>query len=247
MVANKEQFLERIDTGIPGFDEMLGGGFYKGTINVVTGETGTGKTIFGSQYLGSGLQKGEKCMCIVTSEMSDFVKKEMYTSFGWDFWKLEESGDLVFVDVTDPELRLQKAVELAPMELIKSFRKLIDRRIGEEKPRRVFIDSIEALFLAIESKYRLRTIVDDMFDVLRGHGVTVVVSSGTMFGIAEAVEYGADSVTRLGRMIAGNNLQRTIYVAKLRGSSTSNEIRVLNISNKGLSVLKQSPYLGSTG
>jgi hypothetical protein len=49
-------------------------------------------------------------------------------------------------------------------------------------------------------------------------------------------------VTRLGRVVSGNNLQRSIYIAKLRGSSTLNEIRVLNMSDNGISILDQSPY-----
>jgi KaiC/GvpD/RAD55 family RecA-like ATPase len=64
-----------------------------------------------------------------------------------------------------------------------------------------------------------------------------------MFGLDEMVEYGADSVIKLERVRVGNNLQRTIFVMKMRGSSTINEVRVLNISDNGMSVLAQSPYL----
>jgi len=234
---------ERISTGIPGLDEMLHGGFFKGTANVVSGESGTGKTIFGAQFLYEGAKKGEKVMCIITSEESKSIVKEMRTSFGWDFEELVNKGSLTFVDITDPGLRLQKSVEIAPSELIKSFKKLVESKIEEEKPDRIFIDSIEALFLAIESKYKLRTLIDDVFGVFRKHNVTTVVSVGSMFGLDAMVEYGADSVIKLGRIIAGNNLQRSVYVLKIRGSGTINEVRVLNISDTGMSVLAQSPYL----
>jgi KaiC/GvpD/RAD55 family RecA-like ATPase len=43
--------------------------------------------------------------------------------------------------------------------------------------------------------------------------------------------------------MAGNNLQRSIYVMKMRGSGTINEVRVLSISDSGMAVLAQSPYL----
>jgi len=148
-----------------------------------------------------------------------------------------------FVDIADPELRLQKTVDMAPTELIRSFKNLIDRKIEENKPARVFIDSIEALFLAIESPFRLKTLIDDLFGVLRSHDVTSVITVGTTFKVESTVEYGADSVTRLGRVVSGNNLQRSIYIAKLRGSNTINEIRVLNISDNGVRVLDQSPYI----
>ena len=234
---------ERIKSGIDGLDEMLHGGFFKGTVNVVSGGSGTGKTILGSQFLYEGAKDGKKTMCIITSEESKSIIKEMRTSFGWDFEELVEQGNLVFVDITDPSLRLQKSVEIAPSELIKSFKKLIQSKIEKEKPERVFIDSIEALFLAIESNYKLRTLIDDVFSVLRKFDVTSVITVGKIFGLDEMVEYGADSVIKLDRVITGNNLQRSVYVMKMRGSGTINEVRVLSISDKGMSVLAQSPYL----
>lgn len=238
-----DESIQRINTGIPGLDEMLHGGFFEGTTNVVSGESGTGKTIFGSQFLYEGAKNGEKTMCIITSEESKSIVKEMKTSFGWDFDELVEKGLLTFVDITDPSLRLQKSVEIAPSELIKSFKKLVESKIEENKPDRIFIDSIEALFLAIESNYKLRTLIDDVFGVFRRHNVTSVITVGAMFGLDTMVEYGADSVIKLGRIIAGNNLQRSVYVMKMRGSATINEVRVLSITDNGVAVLKQSPYL----
>ena len=238
-----ESTQQRINTGIPGLDEMLNGGFFKGTVNVVSGDSGTGKTIMGSQFLFEGAKNGEKTMCIIASEESKSIIREMNTSFGWDFDELIENGQLVFVDITDPSLRLQKSVEIAPSELIKSFKKLIESKIEEIKPDRIFIDSIEALFLAIESNYKLRTLIDDVFSVFRKHNVVCLITVGALFELDTMVEYGADSVIKLGRIMAGNNLQRSVYVMKMRGSATSNEVRVLSISDSGMAVLKQSPYL----
>ena len=105
-----ESAQQRVSSGIPGLDEMLSGGFFEGTTNVVSGESGTGKTIFGSQFLYEGAKNGEKVMCIITSEESKSIVKEMRTSFGWDLDELVEKGLLTFVDITDPSLRLQKSV-----------------------------------------------------------------------------------------------------------------------------------------
>lgn len=243
MTADTLMEMERVKSGIPGYDEMINGGYFRQTVNVISGESGTGKTVFGSQFLYEGAQKGEKCLCIMTTESASSLKREMLSSFGWDFNGLENSGLISFVDIADPELRLQKTVDMAPAELIRSFKKLIDRKIEEIKPNRVFIDSVEALFLAIESPFRLKTLIDDLFGVLRIKNVTSVITVGTTFQVESIVEYGADSVTRLGRVVSGNNLQRSIYIAKLRGSRTINEIRVLNISDSGVRVLDQSPYI----
>ena len=208
---------ERISTEIKGMDDMLQGGFFKGTVNVVSGNSGTGKTIFGTQFLYEGAKKGEKGLCIITSEESKSLVREMKTSFGWDLKDMEQQGLITFVDITDPSLRLQKSVEIAPSELIKSFKKLVESKIEKEKPQRIFVDSIEALFLAIESNYKLRTMVDDVFGVFRSHGVTTVVTVGTLFGLNDVVEYGADSVIKLERFKTVSNLQSSIYVLKMSG------------------------------
>ncbi|MCD4809642.1 MAG: circadian clock protein KaiC, partial [Methanosarcinales archaeon] len=163
----KNEILDRVDSGITGYNDLLNGGYFKKTVNVVSGESGTGKTVFGSQFLYHGAQNNEKSLCIMTSESAESLKKEMYSSFKWDFWDMEESGKVTFVDIADPELRLQKTIDMAPMELIMSFKKLLVRKIEEVKPDRVFIDAIEAMLLAIDSPYKLKTLVDDLFGVLR--------------------------------------------------------------------------------
>jgi len=243
ITMGNRQSMERMETGIPGYDELLGGGFFKGSVNVVSGGTGTGKTVFGGEFIYNGIKAGKKGMIVLTSEETESMRREWHTSFGWDFWDLEESGDVVFVDVADPELRLQKTVEIAPDELIKSFRKLLENKINDINPDLIFIDSVEALFLAIDSKYRLRSLVDAVFDVLRKAPATCLVVTGTIFGVNEVIEYSADSITNIGMVRVGNNLQRSVHVVKHRGSAIINQVRVLQISNDGISVLSQSPYL----
>lgn len=144
---------ELVGSGIYGYDELLNGGFFKKTVNVVSGESGTGKTVFGAQFLYHGAMEGEKGLCIMTTERGDSFIEDMDSSFGWDFLELEKSGMISFIDLSDPELRLVKTVNTDPTELIRSFKKILSRKIEEIQPERIFIDSIEALLLAIDSPY----------------------------------------------------------------------------------------------
>lgn len=242
MARKIEHLMQRMNTGIPGYDDLLEGGYFRDTVNIVIGESGTGKTVFGSQFLYSGTRNGEKGLCIMTSESAAALKREMFSSFGWDLWALEESGMLFFVDIANPELRLQKTIDMAPTELIKSFKKLITHKIEELAPERIFIDSIEALFLAIDSQYKLRTLADDLFGLLREENVTSIISAGTTHNVSHIMEYCADSVTRLDRQISKNSLKRSIYVSKLRGSATLNQIYVLDITDAGINVVEGSSY-----
>ena len=231
----------RVESGIPGFDALVNGGFYSGTVNTVTGSSGTGKTVFASQFIHYGAKKGEKGLIILPSESSNYLKREM-SSFGWDFWKLEEKGSLVFVDVTDPVLRLQKSIETDPVDFLINFRKLVERKIDEVKPKRVFIDDLMVFFTAIEVPFTMRSLADDLFGILRSSGATTVVTIATAYGMNELLEYGADSCTRLNRERIGNTLVRSIYVMKMRGSKIANSIRVLDISDDGMFVSTISPY-----
>ena len=107
-VALKPTEFPRVKSGIPGFDDMVNGGFLKGTVNTITGPSGTGKTVFASQFIYYGIKNGEKGMIITPSESADFLKREMMSSFGWDFSSLEKEGKLSIVDVTDPILQTPK-------------------------------------------------------------------------------------------------------------------------------------------
>ncbi len=67
--------MNRIKTGIPGLDAITDGGFIEGSVNLLTGGTGTGKTIFGSQFIWQGLQMGEPCVYITLEESpEDFLE-----------------------------------------------------------------------------------------------------------------------------------------------------------------------------
>jgi KaiC/GvpD/RAD55 family RecA-like ATPase len=241
-VAVQSSKFPRSMSGIPGFDELIGGGFHKGTVNTITGSSGTGKTVFASQFINYGVQMDEKGMIITPSESSEYLKREMMSSFGWDFSKLEEEGKLTIVDVTDPDLRLQKSIEIDPVDFLINFRKLVERKLEEVKPVRLFIDDLTAFFMAVEAPFKIRSLTDDLFGTIRASGVTSVVTIGTAFSTNQFLEYGADSATMLSRERIGNNLIRSIYIMKMRGSKIANSIRVLDISDDGISVSSLSPY-----
>ena len=229
-------------SGIPGFDEMVGGGFHQGTVNTITGSSGTGKTVFASQFIHYGIGQGEKGMIITPSESAEYMRREMMSSFGWDFGALEKEGKLSLIDVTDPVLRLQKSIDVDPVDFLINFRKLVERKLEEEKPKRLFIDDLTAFFMAVEAPFKVRSLTDDLFGTIRSSNVTSVVTIGTAFGTNQFLEYGADSATMLNRERIGNTLIRSIYVMKMRGSKIANSIRVLDISDDGLSVSTLSPY-----
>ena len=241
-MALQSSKFPRSKSGISGYDELIDGGFHQGTVNTITGSSGTGKTVFASQFINYGIKMGEKGMIITPSESADYLKREMMSSFGWDFSNLEKEGKLTIVDVTDPVLRLQKSIDVDPVDFLINFRKLVERKLEEAKPTRLFIDDLTVFFMAVEAPFKVRSLTDDLFGTIRASGVISVVTIGTAFGTNQFLEYGADSATMLSRERIGNTLIRSIFIMKMRGSKVANSIRVLDISDEGISVSSLSPY-----
>ena len=78
--------------------------------------------------------------------------------------------------------------------------------------------------------------------LIRNSGITATITIGTAFGMNQILEYGADSATILNRDRIGNVMIRSIYILKMRGSRIANTIRILDISDDGMSVSTLSPY-----
>ncbi len=86
--------IERVKTGIPGLDELLEGGIPKGNVVLLTGPAGSGKTIFGLQFIVKGAELyGERGVYVSFEQnKKDIVEQAML--FGWDLEKLEQEGKI---------------------------------------------------------------------------------------------------------------------------------------------------------
>ena len=89
--------IDRVPTGVPGLDPLIEGGFPKGRSILVTGEPGTGKTIFALQFLAEGLARGEKAIYVAADE-PPFDIVDQAASMGWDFEKYVEKKDLAILN-----------------------------------------------------------------------------------------------------------------------------------------------------
>ncbi len=88
---------ERVPTGIQGLDQLIEGGLPKGRSFLVTGDPGTGKTIFALQFLMEGLRRGEKCI-FVSADEGPIDVMEQSASLGWDLEPYVESKALAILN-----------------------------------------------------------------------------------------------------------------------------------------------------
>ena len=95
--------LEKLPTGIAGFDKLLDGGVPKGRAMLITGTTGTGKTVFLNEFLYRGITQLNENGVYVTFEETpkDIIKN--VRSFGWKYISLIKKKKLAFVDANPAE------------------------------------------------------------------------------------------------------------------------------------------------
>src|SRR5512138_3134011 len=96
---------DRVTSGTPGLDDMLGGGFVRHAAVLVRGAPGTGKTTLGLQYLLEGARRGETGLFISFEEFPQSLYRDA-ASLGWDLPTLEKEGKLRLL-FTSPQVLIQ--------------------------------------------------------------------------------------------------------------------------------------------
>ncbi|MCI4438803.1 KaiC domain-containing protein, partial [archaeon] len=86
--------IERLSTGIKEFDELIEGGIPRGFFVAITGEPGTGKTIFCIHFTNEGIKVGDKCIYVTTEESKESIVRQA-AQFGFNFEKAINEKKLV--------------------------------------------------------------------------------------------------------------------------------------------------------
>ena len=243
---------EFVKTGIAGFDELLEKGIPKGSVTLVCGGPGSGKTIMGLQILYNATTKGEKCIYMTFEENEDKLRQHM-EDFGWDPDKLENEGNLVikrydpFAITRSVEALLEKAkgelmIDVAPVLFPEGF-----------KPEWVVIDSVTAIasaFYGREETYRIY--IEQLFRLLEQIGATsFLITESTQIPVkiteSGVEEFLSDGVVILYNIKSGNVRESAIEVLKLRGASFQKKIVAMKIeSGKGMTVYPEQEVFGGT-
>jgi len=240
--------MERVETGIPGLDELIEGGFPKKRMILVSGATGTGKTTFSMQYLLHGAKKGEPGLYIAVDQRPKSVREDM-KSLGFDVEEMEKEGKLAILDAssakvgyTSDERYSIPQIGLDIDELILKIMDLIDK-IGA---KRVVLDSIPGLGMQIEDEHEVRSIILKMNHMFSEENVTAIMTSEVpeqnlkidkmKFSKYEAEEYVADGVIMLHYLGVGSESNRSMFIRKMRATEHTEDILPLEIGEKGIEV-----------
>jgi circadian clock protein KaiC len=134
--------VERLETGIPGLDALGCGGLPKARTTLLTGTTGSGKTVFALQFLAAGFNSfGQPGVLVTLEEPAEELIANM-GSFGWDLAGLVDSGQIAVIDATDRgEQVVRGEFDFGGLSA------RIAHAVKEVGAQRLVVDPLDALFL----------------------------------------------------------------------------------------------------
>src|SRR3989449_9126656 len=229
--------LQRIPSGIPGFDQIVNGGLIRDRVYLLSGPAGAGKTIFASQFILNGLTKfNENGVYVVLEETPQQLRENMFNSFNWNIGAYEDSGNMIILDAISSRLGLasqERFVVPRPFTL-EALLYEIQTAIQTCQARRGVIDSHDAMSLEL-TQVDLRSLIQRLTMILKSFGCTTLLVSGqadySNQGRKAVEEYVVDGMVRLHHTLEesvsgettleqnaleGNSLEEDSFAMKMR-------------------------------
>ena len=209
----------KIQTGVHGLDEILGGGLIKNSLILLSGTCGTGKSIFGMDFLMKGATQGEPGVYISIEESPEGNIQQM-KMLGWPVDDMIKKKKLL---ILQPELYNFDA-------LLTTIEDSVDRI----KAKRLVIDSVSIIGMYFEDPYKVRKSLLQLNQLLKKLNCTTIAIDEikeckedlSAYGVEEFV---ADGVVILYLIKKGNIFLRAITIRKMRGVNHSPKIHPMEI------------------
>ncbi len=151
-------YMNKLRTGIPGLDDLLDGGIPEGSTTLLSGRSGSGKTIFGMQYLYNGASQYDEPGILVTLEARPNDLRAEALQFGWDLSDLEKADKLTIIDAASSKAGLPTSEKFALKRGfdMEALAEAIYNAIEDTKAKRLVLDSISGLTLRFNEPSEVR-------------------------------------------------------------------------------------------
>lgn len=240
-MPTSQEPIEKLPTGIDGFDHITKGGLPRGRATLVVGSAGSAKTVFAMEFLIEGALRGESGVFVTFEEPPADLRRNVI-GFGWDVGKLEAEGKLCFVDASPrPEEQRVEAGSYDFGALVARIEGAV-RKVGA---KRVALDSIGAVFMQFDDAGNVRRELHRVGAALKRLGVTAVITSERIeeYGPISAQgveEFVTDNVVVLRNVLEKETRRRTIEILKLRGTAHEKGEFPFSVTQKGLVIIPLS-------
>ena len=233
-MENVTTVIEKLETGIVGFDDIANGGLPKGRTTLVAGTAGSAKTVFSAQFLVRGITEADEGGVFVTfEETPDDVRKNLL-AFGWDIPAFEAAGKWAFVDVSP---RPDEQVVVSGEFDLGALLARIEHAVQKVGAKRVSVDSIAAVFGKFEQQAIIRRELLRLASALKQIGVTAILTAERSEEYGDIARYGieefvADNVIILRNVLEIEKRRRTMEILKFRGTDHQKGEFPFTISSK---------------
>ena len=213
--------VEKLETGIPGFDLISNGGLPKGRTTLISGTAGSAKTVIACQFLAEGIKKADESGVFITFEESPNDIRQNMLGLGWDIQRWETDGQWTFVDASP--LLEQEQIVVGDYDLGALLAR-IEYAVQKVGAKRVAMDSLGAIFTQLADSAAVRRDLFRIASVLKATKVTAILTAErtqeygdiARFGVEEFV---ADNVIILRNVLEQEKRRRTVEILKFRGTS----------------------------
>ena len=212
---------ERLTTGITGFDEMVAGGVYRGSVTLIAGASGTGKTTACLQLLMANAKNGERTLYLSFEEPVGQVMRTL-KNYSLDYEKL---SDRFAIESYVPEA-------LTPLH----YYTLIRSHVEAFKPTILALDTLTAVQRTL-SEEDFITFVRYLQLICKERGLTAIVTSASRT-MAEATGSGistlADNIILMRYKEVEKTMTREIVILKTRGTTHERKVKAFEITDRGI-------------
>ena len=227
--ARTPQTFERQKTGVPGLDELMGGGIPSGDAVMIVGPAGSGKTTFATQFIAEGRRQGESVVIAVFEEYpEEYLARARARSYDID--ETQGGGELRMIYLRPLDLSVDETLA----EILEA--------VEETGALRVVIDSLSGFEVALAPAFRedFRESLYRLVGALTAAGVTVFMTS-EVFGdeqnhsrvTTEKVSFITDDIIRQRFVEIDGHLRKVLAVVKMRGSAHSTAYHAYDITENG--------------
>jgi KaiC/GvpD/RAD55 family RecA-like ATPase len=229
--------LERIKTGIEGIDQFTGG-LPRGKTILITGDAGSGKTIFGLQFALESYNQNLKTVYITTEEDSSDLFTQGET-FGWDLQSATDNGLMKFIELAAVRAKVTEAEISIDVGAMKgNFSKFI-RELPKDTET-VVIDNIGS-YTAKLTPHEFRDRFDLLVYELKERNITALIildsaTSREFNEIALFSVYGAIKLMKRENPYTGRR-ERVMDVVKMRSTKTPTQFMTYEIDKNGIEII----------
>ncbi|WP_254537440.1 ATPase domain-containing protein [Halomarina litorea] len=226
----KEFFAESIPSGVPELDQLLNGGLERGTVTIVSGSPGVGKTTTGLQYMKEAAGRGERSV-VYSFEEARSTLVHRCESINMPITDMMDRGTLAIEEV--------EALQLSATE----FAHAVREEVEERDARIVMIDGVEGYKQALRDENdNLTRELHSLCRFLKNMGVTVILMNeirtitGDFTLTQEGLSYLSDTIVFIQHIEMDSRMRKVIGVLKKRTSDFERTVREFRITEYGIRI-----------